>query len=213
MPFHVPASIRLLGSLASCIGPTSTLSFLFSWTQLTDVGSMCLRPRSCQPQSGQPCLRRGNQQQPRPRRPLSPVRTDPRSRGSSRRRLRLKADSPLHQWPSRTGWLPTWVSNWCWDSESMTAERLAVSGCCPTATRMLSYWSHATRTTATVNARMRVRAQPPCGARRTKDRMSFYLRTSAGCFGGDWALRITFAASGHQRTSEGARHHPLRRRR
>jgi hypothetical protein len=69
-----------------------------------DVGSMCLRPR-CQSLSDQPCLRRGNQQQPHPRRPLSPVRTDPRSRGSSRRRLRLKADSPLHQWPSRTGWL------------------------------------------------------------------------------------------------------------
>src|ERR1700731_2816469 len=57
------------------------------------------------------------------------------------------------------------------------------------------------RTTATVSARTKVRAQPSGEARRTKDRMSFCLKMFAGCFTSDWALGITFAASGHQRTS------------
>jgi hypothetical protein len=48
---------------------------------------------------------------------------------------------------------------------------------------------------------MRVKAHQSREARPAKDRMLSCPRTSAGCFGSDWALGITFAASGHQRTS------------
>jgi hypothetical protein len=46
-----------------------------------------------------------------------------------------------------------------------------------------------------MSARVRVRAQPSGEERQAKDRMSFYLRMFAGCFGSDWALGITFPES------------------